>query len=81
MTVVLYHNMVAPYRHDLFEAIAKRLPLEVWYSTRTTRDRQWDTRIPPSYPHRILGSRIWYAFRRPLIQCPSLIADLDRTRP
>lgn len=81
MKTVLYHNIVAPYRHALFEELAKVADLEVWYSTLITRDRNWSTVIPPTYRHRVLRSHVAYALGRPLIYCPDLIGDLERERP
>jgi glycosyltransferase involved in cell wall biosynthesis len=79
--VVLYHNMVAPYRHALFTELARRMALEVWFSVRATRDRKWSTEVPDSYPHRFLDGWLVYAFNRPLIFCPGLVRALDRARP
>ncbi|MBB4638121.1 glycosyltransferase [Longimicrobium terrae] len=79
--VVLYHNVVAPYRHALFQELARRMALDVWFSVRTTRDRKWSTRVPAGYDHRFLDGWSVYGFNRPLIFCPGLIRDLRRARP
>ena len=79
--VVLYHNVVAPYRHALFGELARRVELEVWFSVLRTRDRRWSTEVPGTYRHRVLGGWTRYAFNRPLIVCPGLVRALDRARP
>jgi glycosyltransferase involved in cell wall biosynthesis len=79
--VVLYHNVMAPYRHALFQAIAQHVDLDVWFSARTTRDRDWGTENPTGYAYRVLRSYVWYAFSRPLIVAPTLIREIDQTRP
>jgi glycosyltransferase involved in cell wall biosynthesis len=81
MRVVLFHNVVAPYRHALFEALAGRVSLEVWYSTLRTFDRSWSTAVPAGYRSRVLPRAEWRFFRRPVIVCPGLARSLDRHRP
>ncbi|MBB4634538.1 glycosyltransferase [Longimicrobium terrae] len=79
--VVLYHNMVAPYRHPLFTELARRVDLQVWFSVRATRDRKWSLEVPDTYSHRFLDGWSMYAFNRPLIVCPGVVRDLERARP
>lgn len=77
-TAVLYHNMVAPYRHALFEELAQQIDVEVWYALGRTRDRSWSATVPASYsyPYRFLQSRVIYAFHRPIIFCPQIVGLL-----
>lgn len=77
MRIVFFHNIVAPYRHSLFEELSKQVELEVWYSTLKTKDRKWSTTIPSTYRSRVLGSIIIYLFNRPLILCPFLTQKIS----
>jgi glycosyltransferase involved in cell wall biosynthesis len=79
--VVLFHNVVAPYRHALFEALAGHVSLEVWYSALRTFDRSWSTDIPGGYRSRVLGRVGCRLLGRPVIVCPDLARSLDRHRP
>ncbi|HEY6642721.1 glycosyltransferase [Povalibacter sp.] len=80
-SVVLFHNMVAPYRHALFREIARHLPLRVLYATRVTADRKWAADIPSDYESEVLRSATVYAFSRPLTVCANLPERLQRLQP
>jgi glycosyltransferase involved in cell wall biosynthesis len=55
--------------------------LDVWFSVRTTRDRDWGNEHPEGYRYRVLPGRTWYAFDRPLIFVPSLPQEIRRSKP
>jgi len=40
--VALIHNTIAPYRHPLFEELAERVKLTVYYCTVKHASRAWD---------------------------------------
>jgi glycosyltransferase involved in cell wall biosynthesis len=79
--IVLFHNMVAPYRHALFAALAQRIDLTVLYSTRATKDRHWNTQIPDTYRAKVLQSVVVYWHGRPMIVCRDLYRQLDFEQP
>jgi len=79
--VLLFHNMVVPYRHALFRELAQRVNLKVLYATRTSADRKWPTPIPDDYTSEVLNGPTLYAFRRPLTVCPSLLSTASRFKP
>lgn len=81
MKVLLFHNMVAPYRHELFKEIARRVDLKVWYSTLKTRDRNWSVEIPDGYDYKLLKSSTYYLFNRPFILCRSIGRQLKVEQP
>jgi glycosyltransferase involved in cell wall biosynthesis len=81
MKTLLFHNIVAPYRHALFAELATRVELEVWYSTLRTRDRAWSTQVPAGYPYVDLRGLTLYALGRPLTVCPGLIRRVRKHRP
>ena len=81
MRVALFHNMVAPYRHALFEALARRVELTVYYSVLRTRDRKWSTAIPGTYASEVLNGWVLYALERPLIYCPQVIRRVFTGEP
>ncbi|MDB6106430.1 MAG: hypothetical protein JWO52_6429 [Gammaproteobacteria bacterium] len=74
--VLLFHNMVAPYRHALFAELAQSVELRVLYATLITRDRKWDTSIPDTYDSRVLNGPTAYAFGRPFTVCPRLLREV-----
>jgi len=43
--VFLLHNIVAPYRNDLFEALNRKVDLFVYFCEEKTKDRIWDTSL------------------------------------
>lgn len=67
MKILLYHNMIAPYRHVLFQDIAARTPFHVLYGCTRTRDRKWSVSIPPGYGHSVLKSSQIYWRNRALV--------------
>jgi len=46
LKIVLLHNTVAPYRHPLFEKLARKVDLTVLYCSDKPRNRKWE-----SWPH------------------------------
>jgi len=79
--VVLFQNMVAPYRHALFRELARQLPLRVLYATRLTADRKWSAEIPSDYESEVLRSCTVHAYSRPLTFCPGVIQRMQQLRP
>lgn len=79
--VLLFHNVVAPYRHALFRELAQQVDLRVLYATRATVDRQWSTHIPAGYHSEVLGDRTFYAYSRPLTVCRGLLSRVRAYRP
>jgi len=79
--VVLFHNMVAPYRHALFRELARQLPLRVLYATRLTADRKWSAEIPSDYESEVLRSWTVQAYSRPLTFCPGVLRRMEQLRP
>jgi len=79
--VVLFHNMVAPYRHALFRELARQLPLRVLYATRLTSDRKWSAEIPTDYESEVLRSWTVHAYSRPLTFCPGVIQRMRQLQP
>lgn len=55
--ILIFHNVVAPYRHGLFRELAARLRVEVWFGQARSADRQWEVHFEPGYDWRLLGSR------------------------
>ena len=49
--VALVHNTIAPYRHPLFEALAKIVDLTVYYCSVWAHFRRWDL-WPRNYTYR-----------------------------
>lgn len=79
--VVIYHNVVAPYRHALFAALARRMRLQVWYAMERSQDRAWETVRPPTYQSELLDARAVYRYGRPLMWSPRLGARVREQRP
>lgn len=79
--VVLFHNMVAPYRHALFRELGSQLPLRVLYATRLTADRKWSAEIPSDYESEVLRSWTVHAYSRPLTLCPDVLRRMRQLRP
>jgi glycosyltransferase involved in cell wall biosynthesis len=80
--VALIHNTIAPYRHPLFEELAKRVKLTVYYCTVKHMSRAWDLwprnynyeyKILPRIPIKILGEEASFNF--------SIIKEILRNRP
>ncbi len=80
-SVVLFHNMVAPYRHALFRELGRELPLRVLYATRVTADRKWAADIPSDYASEVLRSGTAYAYSRPLTFCPGVLRRMRQLQP
>lgn len=80
-TVVLFHNLVAPYRHGVFRELARLVNLNVGYAVLRTRDRSWDSSIPDSYRSEVLGGYAMYAYGRPFVVCPHVLRWLERESP
>lgn len=78
--VVIYHNIVAPYRHAIFDALRNECDAEVWYALAKTADRLWKVERP-SYPHRILNGTVSYAFGCQLLWSPGLLKNLAARSP
>ncbi len=79
--VVLFHNMVAPYRHGLFRELGRELPLRVLYATRLTSDRKWSGEIPSDYESEVLRSATVHAYSRPLTFCPGVLMRMRQLQP
>ena len=80
--VALIHNTIAPYRHPLFEELAKRVKLTVYYCTVKHMSRAWDLwprnynyeyKILPRIPIKILGEEASFNF--------SIIKEILRNMP
>ena len=54
--VALVHNIVAPYRVPLFEALARHptIDLQVYYCAKTHKNRRWDVLESNAYSHKVL---------------------------
>ncbi|SFK65373.1 Glycosyltransferase involved in cell wall bisynthesis [Halogranum rubrum] len=46
-SVALVHNLVAPYRTPVFDAIGEEASLDVYYCQRSSPERDWDTTYDP----------------------------------
>jgi glycosyltransferase involved in cell wall biosynthesis len=79
--VLLYHNVMAPYRDALFRAISELVNLDVWFSARTTRDRDWGKADPEGYKFRVLTAFTLYGFNRPLITTWALAKQVSEAEP
>jgi glycosyltransferase involved in cell wall biosynthesis len=54
--VALIHNIIAPYRVLLFEALARHpaIDLQVYYCAKTHKNRRWDVLESNKYSHKVL---------------------------
>lgn len=54
--VALIHNIIAPYRVPLFEALARHpsIDLQVYYCSRRHKIRRWDVLEPDTYSYKVL---------------------------
>ena len=54
--VALVHNIVAPYRVPLFEALARHptIDLQVYYCAKTHKNRRWDVLESNAYSYKVL---------------------------
>jgi len=54
--VALVHNIVAPYRVPLFEALARHptIDLQVYYCAKTHKNRRWDVLESNTYSYKVL---------------------------
>jgi glycosyltransferase involved in cell wall biosynthesis len=80
--VAVIHNTIAPYRHPLFEELAKRVELTVYYCAAKHASRAWDLwprnynyeyKILPRIPIKILSEEASLNF--------SIIKEILRNRP
>ena len=54
--VALIHNIIAPYRVPLFEALARHpvIDLQVYFCAKTYKIRRWDVLEPDTYSYKVL---------------------------
>jgi glycosyltransferase involved in cell wall biosynthesis len=80
--VAVIHNTIAPYRHPLFEELAKRVELTVYYCAAKHAPRAWDLwprnynyeyKVLPRIPIKILSEEASLNF--------SIIKEILRNRP
>ena len=80
--VALIHNIIAPYRVPLFEALARHpaIDLQVYYCAKTHKDRRWDVLESNTYSYKVLPgihlgvSDVFYSIN------PSILAHLTANR-
>ena len=80
--VAVIHNTIAPYRHPLFEELAKRVELTVYYCAAKHASRAWNLwprnynyeyKVLPRIPIKILSGEASLNF--------SIIKEILRNRP
>ncbi len=81
MRVTVFHNMIAPYRHDLFAQLSKYAQSRVYYYTDKTKDRFWSVARPNSYWSAVLPNFNVYLLGRPFTFSFGLTSALFGSRP
>jgi len=79
--VSVVNNIVAPYRHALFEELSALVDLQVLYCAETHALRDWDTGRPQSYPAEVCRHVTVYPFGHPVIVTRDLTSRLRRFSP
>ena len=65
MKILFIHNIIAPYRTPLFEALSKKYEIQVVFLEKMDADRKWSQRPEElHFDHKFLKNKNYYLFSK-----------------